>query len=711
MKQEFTIALAGNPNCGKTCIFNALTGARQHVGNYPGVTVESKSGSFVLNGMKIKLIDLPGVYSLSSGSPEEEVVFQELTRPGIDLIVNVIDSTIPRRSLYLTTQLAELHIPMLLVFNMSDDAEKKGMKFDIPKLEACFGSPIVRTVGSRSGGVTLLLEKLTDTLTKLDEHGSPRLSYGQDIDQALAAVAARIDALGVERYRHIPSRFFAVKLLEHDSCVGRMEEFAPVRDEVETQIRHLRQKHAIDTDTFLADRRYAMLAGACREAISATSERRREISDRIDVVMTNKYFGLPLFFLIIYLTFWFTFTCADPLMGYIEDGFAMLSDAVKSIWPESAFPYLRSLLTDGVIAGVGGVLVFLPNILFLFFAIAILEDSGYMARAAFVMDGVMRRFGLQGRSFVPLVLGFGCTVPAIMATRCIESERDRKTTIMVLPLMSCGARLPIYALIVPAFFAAKYQAFVMWLIYLIGVVIALVAARLMKSTLFRGEGEIYLMELPPYRMPTLRSLLLHMWDRGKMYVRKAGSIILLTSLILYFCNTWPEKREFSRNYDAAIELAQKNHDAESAAALENARLAEQMEYTISGRVGHALEPFFRPIGFDWKLTTACIGALAAKEVFVSQLGILYAEGEADEESVPLREQLVRNYTPLQAFCIMLFCLLSVPCLATLAIIRREMNSWKMAVAEAGGLFALAYLVTLVVFQLGSLLGIGTSLIG
>ncbi|WP_294436026.1 ferrous iron transport protein B [uncultured Victivallis sp.] len=711
MKQEFTIALAGNPNCGKTCIFNALTGARQHVGNYPGVTVESKSGSFFLNGMKIKLIDLPGVYSLSSGSPEEEVVFQELTRPGIDLIVNVIDSTIPRRSLYLTTQLAELHIPMLLVFNMSDDAEKKGMKFDIPKLEACFGSPIVRTVGNRSGGVTLLLEKLAETLTKLDKHGSPQLSYGQDIDQALAAVAARIDALGVERYRHIPSRFFAVKLLEHDSCVGRMEEFAPVRDEVETQIRHLRQKHAIDTDTFLADRRYAMLAGACREAISATSERRREISDRIDVVMTNKYFGLPLFFLIIYLTFWFTFTCADPLMGYIEDGFAMLSDAVKSIWPESAFPYLRSLLTDGVIAGVGGVLVFLPNILFLFFAIAILEDSGYMARAAFVMDGVMRRFGLQGRSFVPLVLGFGCTVPAIMATRCIESERDRKTTIMVLPLMSCGARLPIYALIVPAFFAAKYQAFVMWLIYLIGVVIALVAARLMKSTLFRGEGEIYLMELPPYRMPTLRSLLLHMWDRGKMYVRKAGSIILLTSLILYFCNTWPEKREFSRNYDAAIELAQKNHDAESAAALENARLAEQMEYTISGRVGHALEPFFRPIGFDWKLTTACIGALAAKEVFVSQLGILYAEGEADEESVPLREQLIRNYTPLQAFCIMLFCLLSVPCLATLAIIRREMNSWKMAVAEAGGLFALAYLVTLVVFQLGSLLGIGTSLIG
>lgn len=711
MKQEFTIALAGNPNCGKTCIFNALTGARQHVGNYPGVTVESKSGCFVLNGMKIRLIDLPGVYSLSSGSPEEEVVFQELTRPGIDLILNVIDCTIPRRSLYLTTQLAELHIPMLLAFNMSDDAEKKGMKFDIPKLEACFGCPIVRTVGSRSGGVRLLLEKLAETLTKLDEHGVPMLSYGADIDQAIAAVASRIDALGVERYRHIPARFFAVKLLEHDSCVSRMEEFSPIRDEVDAQICHLRQKHAIDTDTFLADRRYAMLAGACREAISATSERRREISDRIDVVMTNKYIGLPLFFLIIYLTFWFTFVCADPLMGYIEDGFAMLADAVKNIWPESTFPYLRSLLTDGVIGGVGGVLVFLPNILFLFFAIAILEDSGYMARAAFVMDGVMRRFGLQGRSFVPLVLGFGCTVPAIMATRCIESERDRKTTIMVLPLMSCSARLPIYALIVPAFFAAKYQAFVMWLIYLIGVVIALVAARVMKTTLFRGEGEIYLMELPPYRMPTLRSLLLHMWDRGKMYVRKAGSIILLTSLVLYFCNTWPEKQEFSRNYGAEIEQAQKNNDAAAVTALENAQEAEQMEYTISGRVGHALEPLFRPIGFDWKLTTACIGALAAKEVFVSQLGILYAEGETDEESAPLREQLIHNYTPLQGFCIMLFCLLSVPCLATLAIIRREMNSWKMAAAEAGGLFVLAYLVTLIVYQTCSMLGIGMTLIG
>ena len=451
MKKHFKVALAGNPNCGKTCIFNALTGARQHVGNYPGVTVESKSGSFVLNDMEIELIDLPGVYSLSSSSPEEDVVFQELTKPGIDLILNVVDSSIPRRSLYLTTQLAELHIPMLLAFNMSDDAKKKGLKFDIPKLEKYFGSPIVQTVGSRTDGVRPLLSKLAETLPQLENHGVPMLTYGEDIDDAIKAVADRIDALDVEKYKHIPARFFAIKLLEHDTAAMRIPEFKAAHDEVEAQIKHLWDKHAIEADTFMADRRYAMLAGACRDAISMTQEKRREISDKIDAVMTNKFLGLPLFLLIIYATFWFTFTLADPFMGYIEDFFAWLGDTVKAVWSEDALPYLRDLVTDGIIGGVGGVIVFLPNILFLFFAIAILEDSGYMARAAFVMDGIMRKFGLQGRSFVPLVLGFGCSVPAIMATRVIESDRDRKVTVMVLPLMSCGARLPIYALIIPAF--------------------------------------------------------------------------------------------------------------------------------------------------------------------------------------------------------------------------------------------------------------------
>ena len=765
MKQRFRVALAGNPNCGKTSVFNALTGARQHVGNYPGVTVESKSGSFTLNDLEIELVDLPGVYSLSSSSPEERVVFDELTAPGIDLIINVVDSTIPRRSLYLTTQLAELHIPMLLAFNMSDDARRKGMKFDIPKLETYFGSPVVQTVGSQSSGVKPLLDRLEKTLEELEDHGVPMLSYGADIDDAINAVAEKIDALHVERYKHVPSRFFAIKLLEHDRAAMEIPEFKSVFDEVEVQIKHLWDVHAINADTFMADRRYAMLAGACRDAISMTQERRREISDKIDLVMTNRFLGLPIFLAIMFVTFWVTFVCAEPIMAGIESSFDWLAETVGSVWSEETAPFLRSLLIDGVIKGVGGVIVFLPNILFLFFFIAILEDSGYMARAAFIMDGIMRTFGLQGRSFVPLVLGFGCTVPAIMATRTIESDRDRTVTIMVLPFMSCSARLPIYALIIPAFFP-KYEALTMFLIYLIGIVVALGAARLMKSTLFKGEGEVYLMELPPYRMPTAKSLLLHMWDRSKMYLHKAGTIILGASIVLWFCNTFPEKKSgFARDYDGEIAKAEKMQNLTPAAAaeaaklpgldkeqaaeilrerkvnsaaleaigqkkadlsegqkkffadlqaradevreLKNAKQAEMMEYTVSGRVGHFLEPAFRPAGFDWRISTALIGALAAKEVFVSQMGILYSQGEADENSESLRSVLCRHYTPLQAFCIMLFCLLSVPCMATLAVIRRELNSWKMAAIEAAALLLFAWCVATVVFQLGALLNIGT----
>jgi ferrous iron transport protein B len=340
----------------------------------------------------------------------------------------------------------------------------------------------------------------------------------------------------------------------------KIPELKAVMGEVSEQIKHLSDIHAIDdTTTFMADCRYAMLSGACRDAVMMTGERRREISDKIDAVMTNKFFGLPIFFLAMYITFWFTFTCADPVMGWIEEFFGWLADTINAVWSEDTMPYLRSMITDGIIAGVGGVVVFLPNILFMFFAIAILEESGYMSRAAFVMDGLMRKFGLQGKSFVPLVLGFGCTVPAIMATRSIESERDRKTTIMVLPLMSCGARLPIYALLIPAFFVQKYQALMMWIIYLIGVIVALMGARLLKNTIFKGDGEVYLMELPPYRLPTLRSLLLHMWDKGKVYLQKAGTIILATSIILYIANTYPEKTEFSKDYDALTAQVEKSN--------------------------------------------------------------------------------------------------------------------------------------------------------
>ena len=772
MSRKYRIVLAGNPNCGKTTIFNCLTGARQHVGNYPGVTVESKTGEFMLGEDEIELIDIPGVYSLSSSSPEEGVAFEELTKPGIDLIMNVIDSSIPQRSLYLSTQLAELHIPMLIVFNMSDEAKKKGLKFDIPKLQSYFGCSIVQTVGSRGDGVDKLRTALAESLLHLEDHDVPKLTYGADVDDAIHEIVEWIEPAMTDRVRHIPARFFAIKLLEKDTCVMRMPEFQGLDAIIDAQIAHLYARHAIKAETFMADCRYAMISGACRDAISFTQERRREISDKIDAVVTNQWVGLPLFFAVMYLIFLFTFNCAKPMTNGIEWLFAWIQGLIEgaTIIPE----FLRKLLIDGVISGVGGVLVFLPNILFLFLAIAFLEDTGYMARAAFVMDGIMRKFDLQGKSFVPLVLGFGCNVPAIMATRSIESERDRRTTILVLPLMSCGARLPIYALIVPVFFDVKYQAFVMFLIYAIGIAFSLLAARLLKSTLFKGD------ELPPYRVPTLKSILLHMWDRGVMYLKKAGTIILGFSLILFIANNFPEKKEFSKNYDAEIAHIQKTQiltdeqiavleaaaqtdalakifdkdvmkvvrdnrivpdDAlkaidgaenlepgrdvlsviasarERAAAiafLKNEKLAEAAEYSISGRVGKTLEPVFRPIGFDWRVTTAAISALAAKEIFVSQLRILYAEGkEAGDANTgmdkqePLRRHLRRAYTPLQGFCMMLFCLLSIPCFATLAVIRKELNSWKWMFFEAAGLFTLAYVTTLVVYQVGMLLKIGT----
>ena len=771
-KSRLRILLAGNPNCGKTCIFNQLTGARQHVGNYPGVTVESKSGTLTLDGTDIELIDLPGVYSMSSLSPEEKVALDECLAPGVDAIINVVDATILQRSLYYTAQLAELHVPMLVALNMSDEADRKGINIDLERLSKTFGIQAVRTVGTSQSGIADLLQALSRLIRKPEEHGHIRLDYGNDLNDAIDTITLAIDRAHPTHLTHLPARFFAIKLLEQDADISSRPEFASLLPLVQEQLEHLTRQHRIQADTFIADQRHAMVARVLSGTVRGDLEQRTR-SDRIDAILTHRWLGLPIFLAVMYLTFWVTFTCGDPLMGFIEDFFGWLGSWIGDAWNEETMPFLRSLVIDGVISGVGGVIVFLPNILLMFLAIAFLEDSGYMARAAFVMDGVMRRFGLQGRSFVPLVLGFGCSVPAIMATRCIESDRDRKTTIMVLPLMSCGARLPIYSLLIPAFFPLAYQPLMMWVIYLIGVIIALIAARLMKATLFKGDGEVFIMEMPPYRLPTLRSVMLHMWDRGRMYLHKAGTIILATSIILYLCNTFPERPDdaYSKDFDAEIAklntsmalsndaLAQlealnllsadaiqslrdgnplapedadalaEDEEAEASrtpaqlaavkaaldwsaavAELKNERLAEQLEYTISGRIGHTLEPLFRPLGFDWRVSTSLIGALAAKEVFVAQLGILFSVGEADEESADLRELLARSYSPLQAFCMMVFCLLSIPCLATLAIIRRELNSTRMAVLEGVGLFLLAWIATCLVYQIGSALNLGTAIL-
>ena len=508
MKRTFKIALAGNPNCGKTTIFNILTGTHQHVGNYSGVTVERKTGICRMGDIRIEIIDLPGIYGLSSASAEEKVAFAELVNEEIDLILNVIDAGNPQRNLYLTTQLAELNIPMILVFNMIDDARRLGLDFNIPILERYFSAPIVEAVGATGEGIDELKRLLLKVLGSTDTRPPKPIDYGETAMPVIRELSSAVAAMDLPLLKRLPPRYFAIKLLENDESVRSMPQLKPLLPQVEKWRKGIQKRYRVSGETYMTDCRYGMISGACREAITMKEQSRHQFSEDIDRVVTNRYLGLPIFFILMFIVFFLTFQCSIPLMNLIELGFKSLADLINHLWPTGHLEYVRSLITEGIIGGVGGVLVFLPNILILFLAIAFLEGTGYMSRVAFVMDGFMHKFGLHGKSFIPMLLGFGCSVPAIMATRTIESEKDRLTTILVLPLMSCGARLPIYSLFIPAFFAPRYQAVMMWLIYFIGVILALCCAGILKSTIFRSDDEVFVMELPPYRMPTVRSLLI-----------------------------------------------------------------------------------------------------------------------------------------------------------------------------------------------------------
>jgi ferrous iron transport protein B len=454
---------------------------------------------------------------------------------------------------------------------------------------------------------------------------------------------------------------------------------------VKSSIVRLERLYGDSCEVLVAEKRYGFISGVFEQCVRQSIERRHEISDLVDKVMLNRVLGLPIFLGMMYLVFKLTFFVGEPFMGIIESGFAWLAEFVSGFWSAGSENVLKSLLVDGIIGGVGGVIVFLPNIMFLFLAIAVLEDSGYMARAAFVMDRVMKKIGLHGRSFIPMMIGFGCTVPAIMGTRIIDNKKSRFTTIMVLPLMSCGARFPIYALIIPAFFAPKLQGLMMWLIYMIGVLLAIILTFILRKTLLKGDSGIFLMELPPYRMPTLRGLGLHMWQRSWLYLKKAGTVIFAISVIMWAAASFP-KIDQSRLSEMSPEQKQ----------------TAELEYSIAGRVGKAMEPVIKPLGFDYRIGTALIGALAAKEVFVAQMGIVYSVGDAGPNSATLRSKLKENYTGLQGFCVMLFCLISAPCVATLAVCRRETNSWGWALFQFCGLTALAYVITFAVYQIGSL---------
>jgi ferrous iron transport protein B len=688
-----TVALAGNPNAGKTTIVNGLTGTRHTVGNYPGVTVEKKEGYFAHEGREVTIVDLPGTYSLTAVSLDELVARNFVIEEDPDLVVSVVDASNLERSLYLTIQFMELGVPLIVVLNKSDVAESRGLSVDTRKLSQLLNAPIVKTVAHEGKGLDELRDAIISVVTG-DGHTPTIVTYGREVESEIRRLKPALEGLDV--YPRREDRWLAVKLLEGDSAVReRLEKcgkdtggLLAKADEAAARI----TRHFGDpAEIVIADQRYGFISGACTEAVRTTVEIRHTLSDRLDEVLTNRALGIPIFLLMMYLMFKLTFTLGAPAMEWIEALFEWIAALVGGFWPEGSQSAFKSLLVDGVIGGVGGVLVFLPNIALLFAAIAILEDSGYMARGAFIMDRFMHKIGLHGRSFIPAMIGFGCTVPAIMATRTLQSRRDRMATMLVLPLISCGARFPIYTLFTAAFFPVSWRARILFVLYLTGIALAALFAKLLRATVFSGETSPFVMELPPYRVPTARAILFHTWERARLFLRKAGTLIVVASVILWVLTNFPKPAE--------SDLAGLSPEEQRGLALSG---------SVAGRIGHALEPAMQHVGFDWKTTTALIGAFAAKEIFVAQLGIVYSLGDAAQDSLPLRDKLQQEYTRLQAFCIMLFCLISVPCVATIGVTRAESGKWRWAVLQLCGLTLLAYAVTFVVYQGGTLLGSGVA---
>jgi len=686
---KLVVMLAGNPNSGKSSLFNWMAGAHQHVGNYPGVTVEKKSATFVRNGMRMELVDLPGVYSLLAASPEEAIARDEILSGNASVVIQVLDATNLERNLHLTAQLTEMGVPVVYALNMSDEAESGGLKYDLELMAGLLGGPVIPTNGSNGEGVDALITA-SSLVATAGQVCTGRVYYGTDLEDSILTVAEQFEGEDA-----VSARRQAIALLD-----GIPSPHAPAgaKEVAAREALRLEKRGGRPVDVQIAEARYGFALGVSTEVMQAEAHHvRRDQTLRLDGLLLHRVWGLPIFIFLMWGVFNLVFALGEPPMQWIEAGLSWLSGWLVSVWPVGKAPLFQSLLVDGVIGGVGGVISFLPNILLLFLAIAFLEDTGYMARVAFLMDRVMHKMGLHGKSFIPMLIGLGCTVPAILATRMLENKRDRFTTILVTPFVSCGARMTIYALLIPAFFAPHWRGWVLWGIYMSGIVVAIGVARLLRGTFFRGESAPFVMELPPYRLPTLRSVGIHMWDRAWMYLQKAGTVILAISVVLWALGTFPRRVEFSRDYEADMEKAGTSEVAQEYAA---AQQLETLEYTLMGRMGKWMEPVIRPLGFDWRVGTALVGAFAAKEVFVAQMGIVFSLGAVDEESDTLRQTLRATYTPLQGLAMMLFCLLSAPCLATIAVTKRETDSWGWALGMLFGMTVVAWVVTFVVVQLG-----------
>ena len=670
--EKIKIALAGNPNVGKSTLFNQLTGMKQHVGNWPGKTVEKKEGSFKYKGNELDVIDLPGNYSLNAYSVEEIVSRDYIVDENPDVIVNIVDAGNLERNLYLTVQMIELGANLVLALNMNKFADEKGFNIDTLKLSELLGIPVVKIEAVDKTGFNELMKNVLE-VSKSPNDVSGRIKYGHEISEHVEQLEEIINK-NISTI-NAPSSWTALKLLEEDKeVVKKIEESQngpKVSSEVKKIQKHLNDVFGDDVDAAVTDARYGFIAGLMQESIQKPKIDKVTRSDLIDRVVTNKYLGLPIFLFIMWLTFEITFTVGAPFQDLIDAGFSGLGGIISAYLGDG---FLSSLLVDGVIGGVGGVAVFIPMIFLLFLMLSILEDSGYMARAAFVMDKVMHKLvGLHGKSFIPMILGFGCCVPGIMATRTLENEKDRFLTMLIVPFMSCSARLPVYALFVAAFFSA-YQGWVLFSIYLLGIVVAILVASLFKKTLFKGMSSPFVMELPPYRRPTVKGALIHMWERGYLFIRKMGTVILAFSILIWILSSLP----------VGVEYASQG--------------------SITGHLGTAIAPVFAPLGFgDWQSSVALIFGFFAKEVVVSTFGSLYSVGD---DGGALSAALQGTFTPLTAYGFMVFVLLYIPCLATFTAIRRETNSWKWPLFSAGFSLVIAWVAAFIIYNGGLLLGFG-----
>lgn len=732
-RRTINVALVGNPNCGKTSLFNFASGAHERVGNYSGVTVDAKEGRASFEGYEFHLVDLPGTYSLSAYSPEEMYVRHQILDKTPDIIINVIDASNLERNLYLTTQLVDMDLRMVCALNMFDEFESRGDTLDYQKLGQLFGVPMIPTVFRTGRGVDLLFhiiinmyegvdfldregninpevakdlqnwhkryEKSNDTDHLEDfAHGTrPRrnifrhihVNHGKYIEQAIDDIRETLRD-NEQLDSKYSTRYLAIKLLENDANITALTRTLPNAQAVSSAVARgeqlIKEETKEDCETAIMDAKYGFIHGALQEAGFAEGKKQDtyQTTHFLDAIITHKYLGFPLFFLFLYIMFQVTFSLGQYPMDWIDAGVAALGDWVSRSMPDGP---VKAMLVDGVIGGVGAVIVFLPQILILYFFISFMEDSGYMARAAFIMDKLMHKMGLHGKSFIPLIMGFGCNVPAIMATRTIESRRSRLITMLVLPMMSCSARLPIYIMITGTFFALQYRSIIMLSLYAIGILMAVIISRLFSKYVIKGEDTPFVMELPPYRFPTSKAIIRHTWEKGKQYLKKMGGIILVASIIVWALGYFPHNDQLDNQ--------------------------TQQEQSYIGRIGKAIEPVFRPQGFDWKLDVGLLAGVGAKEIVASTMGVLYSNDSSVAESndtdndtakyTRLRRQMLSDgITPLTAYSYLLFVLLYFPCVATIAAIKNESGSWKWALFGALYTTALAWIVSAAVYQVGQL---------